>query len=247
MKNITVQYRFKLAKQSDEVFNLNIDAQTLSLRNNIPDALPDWTKLEFYQCPNCPLLPSQAPHCPLASNLVNIVSRFNRLLSYDPIEVEVTSQKRIISNLTTAQRGLRSLMGLIIAVSNCPHTVFLKPMARFHLPFSDETETIYRATSMYLLAQYFRKKEKNKPDFELDGLTEIYHNLHVVNTSIAHRLRNASQTDSTLNALVLLDIFTKTLPNAIDESLQEIRYLFMPFLNKSKKKRLVFKKESYTK
>jgi hypothetical protein len=247
MKDITVQYRFKLANQSDEVFDINIDAQTLSIKNNIPDSLPDWTKLEFYQCPNCPLLSIQTPHCPLAGNLVNIVSRFNRLLSYDQLEVAVTSQKRVISNVTTAQRGLRSLMGLIIAVSNCPHTLFLKPMARFHLPFSDETETIYRATSMYLLAQYFRKKGHEKPDFKLDGLIEKYHHLHLINTSIAHRLRKASQTDSTVNALVLLDIFTKSLPKAIEESLQEIRYLFTPFLNKSKKRKKIFKRKRHKK
>lgn len=157
------------------------------------------------------------------------------------------SQKRTISNVTTAQRGIRSLMGLIIAVSDCPHTLFLKPMARFHLPFSDETETLYRATSMYLLAQYFRKKANKKPDFKLAGLTEIYRNLHLVNTSIAHRLRNASQADSTVNALVLLDIFTKTLPKAIEESLQEIRHLFSPFLDKSKKTKTAIKRKRHTK
>jgi hypothetical protein len=247
MKDITVQYRFKLAHQPDEVFDINIDAQTLSMKDPLPDSLPDWTKLEFYQCPNCTLKPEQSPHCPLAGNLVNVVTRFNRLLSYDQLEVEVTSQKRIISNVTTAQRGLRSLMGLIIGVSDCPRTFFLKPMARFHLPFSDEIETIYRATSTYLLAQYFRKMESGKADFKLNGLAEKYHHLHLINTSIAHRLRNASQTDSTVNALVLLDIFTKALPKAIEESLEEIRYLFAPFLEESRKRKIFFKRKRHTK
>ncbi|MCK4835925.1 MAG: hypothetical protein KAT17_04775 [Candidatus Aminicenantes bacterium] len=247
MNELTVQYRFKLENQPDEIFNLKIDPRTLSLQDNKPESLPEWARLEFYQCPNCPLISSRFPYCPLASNLVNIVSRFNRFLSYDRIEVEIVSQERIISNFTTAQRGLRSLMGLIIAVSDCPHTVFFKPMARFHLPFSDEIETIYRATSMYLLAQYFIKKSKGKPDFKLKGLTRIYHNLHLVNTSIAHRLRKASQTDSTVNAIVLLDIFTKALPKAIEESLKEIQYLFTPFLEKTKKKGLFFKRKKSNK
>jgi hypothetical protein len=103
-------------------------------------------------------------------------------------------------------------------------------MARFHLPFADEVETLYRATSMYLLAQYFKKKANKTPDFKLNGLNKIYHNLHLVNTSLAYRLRNASQTDSTVNALVLLDVFTKTLPSAIEESLKELRYLFADYL-----------------
>jgi phosphoribosylaminoimidazole-succinocarboxamide synthase len=127
------------------------------------------------------------------------------------------------------------MMGLIIAASDCPHTVFLKPMARFHLPFSDEVETIYRATSMYLLAQYFKKKEKGKADFTLIELMDMYDQLHIINTAIASRLRIAGETDSTVNAIVLLDIFTKTLPKAIDESLREIQYLFKPFFKKKGK------------
>lgn len=236
MEPLKVQYRFKLKNQPDEIFQLNIDPLTLSIMNNLPQSEPEWTRLEFYQCPNCPLTPNHSPHCPLAGNLVNVVSRFNRIFSYDRIEVEFQSRERKISKQTTAQRGLRSLMGLIIAVSDCPHTVCFKPMARFHLPFSDEVETIYRATSMYLLGQYFIKKNRGKPDFDLKGLSRIYHNLHTVNTSIAHRLRQASKSDSMVNAIVLLDVFTKSLPKAIEESLDEIEYLFATYLKKKKKR-----------
>lgn len=240
MDTINLRYRFKLTNQPDEIFDLTIDSRTLSIKDTPPASPPEWVQLEFYQCPNCPLTPERSPLCPLASNLVKIVSRFNRILSYDHIEVEFQSQERTISKSTTAQRGLRSLMGLIIAVSGCPHTVFFKPMARFHLPFSDEIETIYRATSMYLLGQYFVKKRKGKPDFDLKGLSQIYRDLHVVNTAIAHRLRKASQTDSTVNAIVLLDVFTKSLPRAIEESLKEIEHLFAPFLDKKGKRRFFF-------
>jgi hypothetical protein len=124
-------------------------------------------------------------------------------------------------------------MGLVMATSGCPHTAFFKPMARFHLPLASEEETVYRATSMYLLAQYFLKKEGQNADLELKGLREIYHNMHTVNTAIAERLRGASETDSTVNAIVLLDMYALTLPYVIDESLEEIRHLFRPFLMKS--------------
>ena len=247
MEPLKIQYRFRLKDQPDEVFELNIDPQTLSIQNPPPASQPEWTRLEFFQCPNCPLIPAESPNCPLASQLVGLVSRFSRILSYDRIEVEFRSQERKISQATTAQRGLRSLMGLIIAVSDCPHTVFFKPMARFHLPFSDEIETIYRATSMYLLGQYFIKQRKGKPDLKLKGLSLIYHNLHMVNTSIAHRLRNASQSDSMVNAIVLLDMFTKSLPKAIEDSLEEIEYLFSPFLKRKMKRRLFKKRKKSNK
>lgn len=234
MEFISIIYRFKILDSSDEVFNLTIHPVHISLIANIPKNLPSWTHLEFNQCPNCILPSKKYKYCPLASHLVGIVSRFNRLLSFDEIQVEISTKNRLIAKKTSVQRALQSMMGLIIAASDCPHTVFLKPMARFHLPFSDEVETLYRATSMYLLAQYFIKKENGSPDFELNDLMDLYNQLHIVNTSIADRLRLASKTDSTVNAIVLLDIFTKVLPKAIDESLKEIQYLFKSFIKNRK-------------
>ncbi|MCP4400992.1 MAG: hypothetical protein GY801_27310 [bacterium] len=47
-------------------------------------------------------------------------------------------------------------------------------MAHFHQPLANVEETIFRATSMYLLSQYFAKQEGKEAKFELDGLEEIY-------------------------------------------------------------------------
>jgi hypothetical protein len=106
-------------------------------------------------------------------------------------------------------------------------------MARFHLPLATVEETVYRATSTYLLAQYFLRKRGQDVDFEFEGLNKIYHDIQVVNTTIAKRLRTASETDSAVNALVLLDMFAKSLPHAVEKSLEEIRHLFTAFLTSS--------------
>jgi len=105
-------------------------------------------------------------------------------------------------------------------------------MARYHLPLANDHETIYRAASMYLLAQYFLKKEGKPVDFELEGLKEIYHNIQLVNYTIAERLRVASKTDSVLNAIVELDMYAQTLSFVIEESLEELHSLFAAYLKK---------------
>ena len=234
MGNIVIRYCFILPDGSEEVFNLQLDAQSLDLVGNTLEALPAWTILRFHQCPNCPFTADTHPHCPLAVNLANVVNHFDRLLSYKEIHVDVMTEERSVSRDTTVQEGISSLMGVVIATSGCPHTAFFKPMARFHLPFASEEETMYRAASMYLLAQYFMKKEGRDADLELKGLTEIYQNMHTVNTAIADRLRGASETDSAVNALVLLDMYALTLQHVIKGSLEEIRYLFTPFLTKDR-------------
>ncbi len=146
--------------------------------------------------------------------------------SHDRVSVEVTTPERTITNHTTAQRAVSSLMGLIMATSGCPHTEFLKPMARFHLPLASEEETIFRAVATYLLTQYFRHKQALQLDLDLEGLKKIYHEIQIINKAIASRLRAGSDKDSAVNAVILLDLFAKTLPYSIEDALKEVSYLF---------------------
>jgi hypothetical protein len=235
MGTMTIKYYFTLPEGVREVFNLQFDAQELELVGSIQDVLPPWTKLDFHQCPNCPLTPVTHPHCPLAAQLVDIVRRFEGLISYSEIQVDVMTAERFITQETTVQRGMSSLMGLVMATSGCPHMAFFKPMARFHLPFASAEETVYRATSMYLLAQYFLHKEGHQADLDLTGLREIYKNIEIVNVAVAKRLRTATEADSAINAIILLDIYTKAIPVVIEESLEEIRYLFASFFREAEK------------
>jgi len=229
MEYISVQYRFILAGGKRRTFDLKIDPQKMELIDNRPPHLPPWADLTFHQCPNCPLTPQTHPHCPLSLNLVNIVNTSGNLASYDRIRVEVTTADRFVAQDTTAQKGISSMMGLIIATSGCPHTAVFKPMARFHVPLASVEETVFRAASTYLLAQYFLIQEDAPADLKLDGLTRIYRNIQLINESIAERLRAGSQTDASVNALILLDMYARHLPIVIEDSLRELRSLFQPF------------------
>ncbi|MHC4308201.1 MAG: DUF6901 family protein, partial [Planctomycetota bacterium] len=226
METQVIRYYFRMPDNSRVDFNLALNMVNLELRGNIPEHLPAWTKLGFHQCSICPLDIINNPYCPLATNIVNVVQRFDGLTSYDTIEVEVITEERRITQSTTVQKGISSIMGLIIATCGCPHTSFFKPMARFHLPLASGQETIFRATSMYLLAQYYLKKECRIADFEFEGLRRIYNNMQIVNFAVAERLRNATLSDSSINAIVLLDSYAQVLPLAIDKSIDEICHLF---------------------
>jgi hypothetical protein len=226
MDTIRIQYCFRFPDASQEVFDLALGAETLELVNNVPDALPEWTALDFCQCPICPLHIDTHPHCPLALNLVDITKRFSRIVSYEKIGLDVFTEERNVSRQTTAQKGLSSLMGVLIAASGCPHTVFFKPMARFHLPLATQEETMFRAVSSYLLGQYFRKQDGKPADFDLNGLRNIYQNIEVINKSVARRLRIAITADSSVNAIVILDMFAKAFPHFIDKSWDKLSCLF---------------------
>jgi len=231
---LNIQYSFTLKDGDKEVFDLKLDGKTLILKEPVAQNPPLWTCLQFRQCPHCPLTADVFQHCPLAVNLVDIVKRFDRLISYDRIQVEVLTAERLISRNTSAQEGLSSLMGLLIATSKCPFTDFFKPMARFHLPFANEQETVWRATATYLMAQYFLILNGDRHDLDLEGLTKIYNDIEKLNVAIVGRLRAAGKEDSTVNAMVHLDIFAKLLTPGLEESLNSLQHLIRPFLNTHK-------------
>lgn len=234
MTNLSITYRFRLSSGLEEVFDLTLDASTLQILSGVPDRQPQWTKLEFQQCPNCPLTPDSTPHCPMGVHLVQLVQRFDGVMSHDELLLTVVTKERTVSQNTSAQRAVGSLMGLIISTSGCPRSAFLRPMAHFHLPLASSEETVYRASSMYLLAQYFLMKEGRKSDFELEGLKTAYRELEIVNRSFTKRLKGTSVADSPVNAVVLLDVFAKTAGTILEGSLHAIRPLFDPYFTEMK-------------
>ncbi len=231
MDVLNISYRFTFPTDKTHTIKLAIDSSKLELATTDNQPLPAWTALDFNQCPNCPLDVKNYPYCPVARHITGLVEICDKLASHDHVHVEVNLPDRKVSAETTAQRGLSSLLGLMLAVSGCPRTEYFKPMARFHLPFANEEETIYRAASMYLLAQYFRRHQGCEADIDLNGLVEIYENIQILNHAMATRLKSAAETDAAVNAVVLLDLFAKALPHSITDSLQDIRYLFPMYLD----------------
>jgi hypothetical protein len=226
----TITYKFTLPDASEETFNLQFDSQTIAIINQSQDTPPAWTELEHHQCPHCPLTHETHPYCPVAMNLVTAIDRFDHLMSFDRMFVEVTSSKRHVAADTSAQEGISSLMGLLIAGSNCPMTHFFKPMARFHLPFSNKDETLWRATSTFLLARYFTNQGLQPSDMSLDGLVKIYDDVTQLNDYMVERVRSATAKDSAVNALVHLDVFAKFLTPPLEDALDQIKHIFSPFL-----------------
>jgi hypothetical protein len=226
MTQVRIRYRFLLPDGRRESFDLKFDPQDFHLLNPQPPELPFWTALECKQCENCPLKVESHPRCPVAVHLVGVIERLEKLVSYDQVRIDVVTAERTVTHETTAQQALSSLLGLIIATSGCPRTEFLRPMARFHLPFASEMETVYRSVSMYALAQLIKAANGATPDLSLEGLRNAYAELHRVNRGLAKRIGAATGGDPARNAVALLDAYTTLLPNAIEQALADMRPLF---------------------
>ncbi len=230
MESVNITYRITPENGATEAFDFKLDAETFDLISEDITDPPAWTELEFRQCSHCPLDSSEHTHCPLALQLFCIVDRFHDTKSIDEVEMEVITEERRVIQKTAIQRVIASMCGLVFPICGCPKTEYMKPLARFHLPLASEEETVFNVTGMYLLAQYFLHTSSREAKIELEGLTTIYDDMHVLNKAVASRLQTATRSDSTKNAVTLLDMYSTLIPMLVEDELAEMRGFFKAYL-----------------
>ncbi len=202
-----IGYKFVFADKKFWNYDVIIDDETLTGKD-VTGELPSWTKLGHHQCTNCPLNEGDTPSCPVAANMSHVITRIKNSLSYEEAKVVVEVEERVYYKNTDLQTGLFSLMGLIMATSKCPHFSFLRPLARFHLPFSSIQETHFRTLSGHLVKQ-FLKQGGEQAQCNIKDLLEQYKALAIVNRCLLERLRSYSKGDADKNAVVALNVFAQ--------------------------------------
>jgi len=229
--SLRISYAFRFSKGNPVEIDLQIDPETLQCTGWQTVSAPVWVNLDFEQCGNCPLDPSKQPYCPLALRLLQVVQSFSKRSPTDDVALTVRTLERTFDSATNLQDALRSLVGVIMPCSGCPHLAAFRPMARFHLPVGSLAETVYRSTSMYMLAQFFVAKHGGQPDLNMEGLKQIYGRIHEVNEGISRRLAHASMTDAAAKSLQKLDLFTTSIPKSIEQHLADFEGYFVAFTN----------------
>lgn len=228
-KQIRYVYRFAFDNGEEKTFAVVLDEQTLQLVSAEPDVKPEWTKLKFSQCDNCPLS-DDVQYCPVAVNLAGLVQSFSDSASYEAALVTVETAQRTFVKKTTLQKGLSGIIGIYMSTSNCPVLSKMRPMTRFHLPFASAFETFYRSISSYLTAQFLMMRQGATPDWDLKGLKDIYREVNTVNKGMTARLHKATEKDANINAVVILHSFGDGISYFIEGGLEDLEPMFNVFL-----------------
>jgi hypothetical protein len=215
-----ITYTFRL--EDGQSCNFEVDLDRASPPRPDPAAHAAWTKLDFQQCPGCPLQATDHPCCPAALDIERIVQTFASLVSHQEVAVEVHTAERTTLKRTDAQTALRSLLGLILASGGCPILSRMKGPARLHLPFATFEETLFRMVGAYLVGQYLTTRQGGAPDWDLQGLSSLYGELQQVNTWLTRRLDVAAKRDANINAVVSLMTISALVAMSIDGQLSAL-------------------------
>ena len=230
-----IRYRFTQPDGVERTFDVTLAPDTLALIPRADAAEPPaWTALDNHQCPNCPLAPAPGARCPVAVNVDPVIQSFHDAISYEVAEIFVETDARTYTKRAPLQQGISGLIGLIMVTSGCPVLDRLRPMVRNHVPFATLEETTYRAMAMYMLSQFFVKRQGGEPDWDMRGLTAVYAEVRKVNKAFVPRLRTLQIEDASLNAVVNLDVFASfTSMSIASDTLDEVEALFSAYLGET--------------
>lgn len=224
---VTFQYVFTLDSGKTEQFEISLN-EKLELELAQPrEEFPEWARLDCHKCPNCTLDSETTPYCPAALGISELLFNFEGLNSIDRARVEIRTPARTYVKDTDLQEGLFSIMGVIMPTSGCPALKFLRPMARFHLPFATIHETEVRAVSFYLLRQYFTDGPRKSIEEALAELNTRYEGLQTVNRCLIDRIRMMERAgDVNKNAVVILMVLSQMVSSEIKSHLKSLAYMF---------------------
>lgn len=228
---LTISYTFYFKEGTQQTYKINLESNTLTILRKIDEALPEWTLLENFSCPHCPLDKTQFKYCPIAVNLKEIITFFSDTPSYEEVRVVVDTEERRYEKMTSVQVGVGGILGILMPTSGCPILGKLKPLVRFHLPFATIQETEYRVFSMFLLAQYLKMRKGEEPDWNLNSLKNLYEDLQKLNTNIARKIADLEKQDASINAVVVLNNFADSVTFCLDEDdVSDFEFLFKEFM-----------------
>lgn len=225
-------YKFVFNNGIEKTFKIKLEPSSLEIIKEEKVEYPDWTLMDEFQCHHCTLDKTKNKHCPIAANLSEVISFFTDTPSYTEANIFLITNERQYYKKASIQIGVSSLIGILMAASGCPYLAYMKPMVRFHLPFSSLEETEFRVLSMFLLAQYFRNKNGKEPDWSIKGIKKIYENIQEVNRNIAKKIANLEKRDTSINSVVVLNNFADFVTFSIDEmDLAHLENLFKVYLD----------------
>lgn len=220
---IDIKYLFDFKKGDSRSFDTHVDLMSKTPVPYTQDN-PAWAELDSQKCPHCPLSSREYKYCPAALSITDIVEYFSANPRNEKTQCTVIFPDKYIVVEKPIYESISSLIGLRFATSFCPILREFRLMVRFHDPFSSPIHTVYRATSTYLLKQYFKQTNGQTPDWGLKSLKEFYEKLAVINRKMGDRLKKTGSSHCD-PCSVVLNVFTLAMTLLFDEHVEILKEL----------------------
>ena len=221
---MNIEYIIELSNKKSIYYGIDIDRKhDIIILKSKPS---DWTDLDHHKCPVCTLDSAKHRYCPAALDIKDILTVFSKIKSYELVKVTVNTNERTYFKECDAQTALGSILGVVLASSQCPILSKFKPMAYFHLPFPSYEESLTRTMGFFLINEHIKSLKGEKPDIELNGLYQHYKDMEQINFSLKKRISKTGIEDSNINSIVNFFALSSLIKDSISEQIEDIKQFF---------------------
>jgi len=159
-------------------------------------------------------------YCPVAIRISEVTQAFGDNQSIERVKVTVETAERSYVDECDLQVGINSLLGLLMATSECPRLKELGSMASFHIPFCSTRETLRRTVGSYLIKQHFKQMNGETPDWEMRYLKELYETLEGLNRDFFKRVQDSISSDAVSNAVIMFFATSVVVASSLEDQLK---------------------------
>ncbi len=200
---------------------------TLRLSREAKSQFPKWTRLSFFQCPECELSADTHPTCPVAEVLARFARDIGDRNSVERVNVlvEEDDRREIRIRGVPLQQVVGELVRLAVFQSGCPIGRKLKPaMARLR-PFPTRDEIVQAFAIFFALQQCGRTAGRAEA---AERQRDFMQSLHNVFGFLSKRLEQAGRGDAYINGIVIIDslslLFSLSAPELVRKAIEESRF-----------------------
>lgn len=188
--------------------------------------LPDWAKLNNYKCSVCPFTSVDMPYCPAIVDIIEIIRIFEKLKSYEMLEIRYSQGNLNFSKTLDCQKALSCIFAERLFTSACPILNKHHMMMKFIPPLPDLDQLNFHLLADAILRHYVIKKNSDY-DFEIMDCKIDFKAREDVYMHLLERIRFGSKNDGNLNAMIALNNLNILASLSFDQFLEKIRGIIM--------------------
>ena len=200
-----------------EEFSIEWTKSGSHLPNESQDSPAEWTRLDFHQCPGCPL-GSETKICPAAESLETTLMKLNnRSATEKVIATGVDGEKRRKTVIECELKEVGStLVQISVFFSGCPIGNKFKKMLKNLRPFATNEEL-----GKHLISQFLLKNHCELATSTVDVRASI-EPMRTVFYYLSKRVSDKTFGDVVANSIIQMDAFTLSVSLNLGEIYEEI-------------------------
>lgn len=183
--------------------------------------LPDWTLLNYHQCPNCPLDEKRILRCPAAAAVSQLVENFAEVVSFQKVDLVIIRSNGQYAVRGSAQMVVFALLVEFVSRAKCPYLFDPSADKGFFFLCLDVDQLLYRFFASFLIQHHLLSSGEPDPNaVNWPRFQQFMGEMRIALEGLLERIQASCHEDANINALTGAISISKLLEEHWDDSLR---------------------------